>query len=359
MLTRRTFVFSNLHVLATLASGSWLVSCTDTDTAAPQPPGPPKSLREYASRMQAISFVGPTCRQQIQELNRFADSVLTGSLERLIQGRIAETDGGLPLTERIGLLIRADFASDRTVDIHGWRLSQTECELSALAASIEGLSEPVPPGIKALETGHFLDVANWGPRETEQGVPFNQQPDGHSGLWFKAENAPAATMVIFGDTRLPTQIYPDSFTSGIRGKFMEEVLSTPGEYPVKIYDKARQIVQPLGTFTVRKQIATSPDETEFDYGSCTVHSWGPRRGDHGERFNPQPNGESAFWIKTDCSFRDAEMLLDGQALKTTVHDGLITAVVANGEKLKKSDYALAVRFPGSGHVMPVGVFTIE
>ena len=261
--------------------------------------------------------------------------------------------------ERISLLIREDFATGRTADISGWRLSQTECELSALAASLAGLTEPVPAGKTTLETGHFLDVTDWGPRETQQGIPFNQQPDGHSGLWFKAENAPAGMMVIFGDTRLTAQIYPDSFTSGIRGNFMQKVLSAPGEYPVQIYDKARQMVQPLGTFTVRKQIAFSPGTDEFDYESCIIHDWGPRHASHGKRFNPQPTGESAFWVKTDCSFRDAELLLDGRALKTTVHDGLITAVIPDGEGLGKSGYELALRFPGSGHVIPVGIFTVD
>lgn len=359
MPTRRTFVFSNLHLLAALAGGGWLASCSDTETSAPRPLPPPESLREYASRMEAISFVGVKCKQRIQSEKSFEDPDLTLSLERLIEQRIATVAPGSPLVERISLLIREDFASDRTVEISGWRLSQTECELSALSASLAGLTEPVPVGRKTPETGHFLDVTDWGPRETRQGIPFNQQPDGHCGLWFKAKNAPAGTIVIFGNKHLPAQIYPDSFTSGIRGKFMQEVLSAPGDYPVQIYDKVRQVVQPLGTFSVRKPLVSSSDASEFDFASCKVRSWGPTHSDYGKRFNPQPNGASAFWVRTDCSFRDAEMLLDGQALETTVHDGLITAVVANGEGLSRSGHELALRFPGSGHVMPVGVFTIE
>ncbi len=47
-------------------------------------------------------------------------------------------------------------------------------------------------------------LAEWGPTSVDEGVPFNQQPDGSSAFWFRIENPPASVAVSLDGARIPS-----------------------------------------------------------------------------------------------------------------------------------------------------------
>ena len=175
----------------------------------------------------------------------------------------------------------------------------------------------------------------------------------------KALNPPASMVVVFDDVWQPTQIYSDSFTSGIRDDFMQSVLSRPGEYRVQIYDKTQQIFQQVGVFRVTKPRAAAALDEDFDIASCKIHAWGPDHTELGYNFNKQPSGHSAFWVKTNCAYQGSELVLGNQVLETTIHDGLLTAMVTNAEELSRGGHKLMLRFGGSGKAVEVGTFKVD
>lgn len=59
-----------------------------------------------------------------------------------------------------------------------------------------------------------------------------------------------------------------------------------------------------------------------------IVNFGPTPVDHGKSFNPQPNGDSAIWVRTENPVDPRDVLvLDGHPLQTTIIGNLLTAAV--------------------------------
>ncbi len=58
---------------------------------------------------------------------------------------------------------------------------------------------------------------------------------------------------------------------------------------------------------------------------CEITDWGPHSTIQGEAFNLQPDGSSAFWMRTAGAPSDARVLLGSISLKTTVTESTVTA----------------------------------
>ena len=94
---------------------------------------------------------------------------------------------------------------------------------------------------------------------------------------------------------------------------------------------------------------------------CEVEKWGPKRVYVGERFNEQPDGRSAFWFKTECAPQNLAVLMDGVAMETTQHAGIVTVALNADDLLQKpAKYNLefhdldmdGVKFIGQFSVLP-------
>jgi hypothetical protein len=313
-------------------------------------------LAEYAQNMKAISYIGPLCIAKAGFAEGDSPDVIQRTLMSSMEQRIAGEQGDAVLVEILDQLIRNDFAAGDIVEIEGWQLSSTECELAALAAAYQGYLAPVIPEGRQEQAGTVVEVSNWGPQSTQQGELFNVQADGHSGMWIKAAGAPASVVVLFNGESQGTQVYAEHITSGIRGEFMRKVVETPGVYPVELLDRSRMIRQKIGEFRVIAKTTPREPGSPVD---CTVQSWGPNRSIAGEPFNEQPGGASAFWVKTDCAFPGAELVLDGVPLKTTVRENLLTASVPAGHELEPGQYELIIRVAGNGAPVKAGVLQVD
>jgi hypothetical protein len=355
MLTRRKLIAHTVQSILALGSIQYVSGCSQDDDEQPQ--GSP--LHEYALGMVGISYIGAGCIEQNGFDSSTPDAELQLVLVERLQGLFATSGTQGSFQQKLDALIRKDFAGSRVIEVDGWQLSETECQLAALAASLQGHREAKPLEKIQPRTGQIVEVKDWGPKSTTQGDKFNEQPDGHSGLWFRAHGAPVSVVVVFAGKNQKTQVYPDLLTSGLRSQFMREVINAPGEYSVTLYDKTRRLIQPVGKFHVLEPGLPAPDMEDVDLDKCSVKDWGPNRAQAGKPFNPQPGGESSFWIKTNCALDGSTLILDGKHLDTTVGKNLLTALVPRGHQIEPGKYELGIKLGHSERILKAGVFRVE
>lgn len=205
--------------------------------------------------------------------------------------------------------VRRDFAEGQLCELDGWRLSLMECQLAGLR-HLALRADPANLALmqqqerarqqQGLTEGEIAPLANWGPRKTVQGQKFNEQLDGHSGLWFQFDNAPnRARIMIDGELAL-TRVSPTVVTSGLHGEMQERILATPGEYEIALVDPVKKIKQPVGKLVVEPDPRLTKGSNAADTEFCEVTEWGPRETRVGVAANPQPDGSLGLWVQTGC-----------------------------------------------------------
>lgn len=291
-----------------------------------------------------------------------ADSTVAGLEQQLIvRLRIADaqTVAAEDFEMRLLSAVQDDFRQQRLCTLTDWILSETECQAAALRHLLYGPSSSAD-GAPQWRDGVIVTVNNWGPRETQQGLPVNVQADGHSGLWFQADDAPDRLQLQIGEDVVPTVVSESVITSGLYGDLQDKVLGTPGEYAVVLLDPMRRVRQPLGHFVVLPR----PDYTTLEDGSqsrafCALEDWGPQDARVGEVPNEQPDGSAGIWIRIGCATAATQILFDGMALPTTVQPGLLTARLDPAYLTVARQAQLAVHDPDSDETLPVGVMAIS
>ncbi len=346
-----------MQCILALGGIPYLSGCSQDDDIVEQPQGSP--LLKYALGMDGISYIGAACIKIAGFDRSTPDEELQKILLESLQTLFAAAGIQGSFQQQLDGLIRKDFAADHVINVDGWMLSETECQVVALAASLQGHRESILPEKTPATIGQIVEVEDWGPKSTLQGDKFNEQPDGHSGLWVKAGGVPVSVVVVFADKNQTTQVYPDMLTSGIRGQFMHEVINTPGEYSVALYDKSKRLIQPIGQFQVVKPGMPAHNMNEADLDNCKIEEWGPNHARAGKPFNPQPGGESAFWVKTNCALDGSTLILDGVHFETVVRKNLITALIPRGHRMAPGSYALGIKLGFSERIMKAGYFRVE
>lgn len=93
---------------------------------------------------------------------------------------------------------------------------------------------------------------------------------------------------------------------------------------------------------------------------CQVELWGPQRTYVGEQFNAQPDGRSAFYVKTDCDAKDLEIRIDKQALWTSKYPGILTAALDADELVKETGrHIMELHEKSTGRSQELGVFRVK
>lgn len=283
-------------------------------------------------------------------------------LEQQLIDRLSIADpqiiGAEDFEARLLAAVKDDFRQQHLCTLTDWILSETECQAATLRHLLFGPSSD-DDGAQWSE-GLIVEVKSWGPQETQQDLPVNVQGDGHSGLWFQAEDAPDRLQLQIGEDIVPTVVSESVITSGLYGELQDKVLGTPGKYAVVLLDSMRRIRQPLGHFVV----LTRPDYTTLEDGSqstafCATEDWGPQEAHVGEVPNEQPDGSVGIWIRIGCATAATLILFDGVPLPTTVQPGLLTARLDPDYLAVAREAQLAVHDPGSGETLAVGVMSIS
>ena len=99
-----------------------------------------------------------------------------------------------------------------------------------------------------------LKLGNWGPQETPAGTPFNQQPNGKSGLWIEVTGLDlnAGAQVMFGDQPLDDVTVSDKL---VTAAIPPALLQAAGDRKVVVIENGSKRQLPVGTFKVTVKAA--------------------------------------------------------------------------------------------------------
>jgi hypothetical protein len=230
------------------------------------------------------------------------------------------------LKDALTRAIRADFSMGRVLIIDQWHLSQTEALLLASAIEAFGFKQDdaIEKNFANARQEDFVVIENWGPRETYQGVKFNEQPDGHCGIWIVAQDLPDGVEVYLNGVKNPSFSSEKGITTGIYRE-VDAFLQRVGTTEIVLYDAINHRKQTVGTFEVL------PPFTHHRYADGTTSKvfgeltgWGPDRVRVGEVFNQQPNGHAALWFKVNSTESQINIEFNNERFKATVRKDLIT-----------------------------------
>lgn len=321
-------------------------SALTTDVNSPEAE---QALNQLAASLAGITFTGPVCRQEFPEqgltrtlLDRLQDGG-EGNLQQALRRRIAK-----------------DQREGERLDVGGWQLARTECMLLAVGARAQALGEPRRAELPDLRFEPLTDIERWGPQETIEDEIFNPIGNGRGGFWIRINRpVPGSTRLVLGGVELATHFEQGLVTASLEPEYMDRVIANPGMYELLMVDTARNIAQRVGHLTVRPK----PPKAILDNGQpsevfCQIERWGPDHAPQGQAFNEQPNGEAAFWVRIGCAPKNAELVLDGQPLPTTVSSGIVTARVPHYASLTTGEHSVRIHDPDSGEVLTIGKLTI-
>ncbi len=106
---------------------------------------------------------------------------------------------------------------------------------------------------------------------------------------------------------------------------------------------------------------TRPDTQHLDpaTGFCPVDSWGPQEVFAGERFNLQPDGSSAFWMRTDCAPEHVMLEFDGQLIETSERLPILTAALnADRHLMQEGTWPVGLYDPQVRRHYPIGTLKV-
>ena len=138
------------------------------------------------------------------------------------------------------------------------QFTRTLAILGALAAlTLTGCNDNSAEQAKpqaAAKPAAELKLGNWGPQETPAGTPFNQQPNGKSGLWIEVTglDLTAGAQVVFGDQPLDDVTVSDKL---VTAAIPPALLQAAGDRKVVVIENGSKRQLPVGTFKVTVKAA--------------------------------------------------------------------------------------------------------
>ncbi|WP_154224227.1 hypothetical protein [Marinicella rhabdoformis] len=234
-----------------------------------------------------------------------------------------------PFIQIIKNKIQNDFRLKQITTFNNWQLSNTEALIIAAAIELRGI-ETTRESKKIFENAPFepfLSITAWGPQETYQGVKFNEQSDGHCGLWFVLDEIPEGLQLYINGKKSRLVYGEKGFTSGIY-EHVDEFINRVGDSEIIVYDEINHRKEHIGTFKVLPafELHQYPDGKKSKVFS-SVKKWGPQNIQAGEIFNPQPSGNAAFWFKVNSLSNHIQLKFQNQTFLTTVRKDIITSSI--------------------------------
>lgn len=292
------------------------------------------------------------------------------SLQRDILSDTTSLDG---LGERLRAKVHRELISGNTIAIDGWDFPVTELKLSLLAYVINGRvlsnkDKSRQGSLDELPLAQLGEVEDWGPDSTVTGVPFNEQPNGNSALWFKISGLQRGISyaVFFGSVQMKSTVHFEKglITADLYSDQARQQTANVGKVPVYLVDVSNYQKQQVGEFEVfggddlPKQLLPITKRLK-------ITAWGPRQGIQGLPFNPQPDGSAAFWLKYDGHLDSSDTVYLGDVAMNTTHHfkrKLITAAVS-ADDLNGFDFAgelpVSIRNKASSSKVLVGKFVFK
>jgi hypothetical protein len=322
--------------------------------------GPGARLIQFIASNKAFGPLGSAWLASLEYEPEMTD--LLRSLASRIDLDSADLDAA------IAQQVLREFAGGGICIIDGWQLSLTECQLGGLqtlaiaSGLIDGKGvqrQASAEGMQAYTVGEIAPLESWGPRHTLQGKKFNQQLDGHSGLWFKVLGAPAHVKIMIDGEIVKTSVSERTVSSGLFDEMQERILSTPGQYDIDLVDPIRKIRQPVGKFEVRADPSASKSADERTVAFCQIEKWGPRTTTAGVAANEQPDGSMGIWVRTPCLPDNTQLFFGEDLLPAKRRPFGLTASIPLAFLGAPGSVALTLYNPQTTEKLLIGQLVIE
>jgi hypothetical protein len=220
--------------------------------------------------------------------------------------------------EALTLAVRRDYLSGDVVEVEKYLLSETEALFVRYALENQGLVDVAyeAPAPEVVD-GHIASDVKFGPGFTVVGRVFNEQPDGHGGIWVQAKNTPAGTVITVNDRPIKTTRKPEALTGAVYGEDLKALIAKPAKHTIALFVPDTGIRQELGEIEIRpRPPAATMENGEPSTVFCEIDEWSVKSDDRGDR----------IVVKTLCGPRSSAIYLGEVALTTRVRPRTIEAI---------------------------------
>ena len=278
---------------------------------AQRPTTPRQLLITVAAQMQGVhgfytAYADPTPTQVFAAENRL--------LERLATAPDAFSSESALVTA-LQAAMHQEIIDGQTTPLNQILVSRTEADLILCALMYAPAMEESTAPAENLD--NFAVNPRFGPRKTVVGQVFNEQPDGHGGIWIATDKPlPAATKIEFSGEVLKSTWRSNVVTGAVYGALLQRVLSAEGEHEVALLNSDTGGRQVLGVMKIDKR--PPPAITENGQKSevfCQVDGVQ----------NRQADGKTVLSVKTQCAPRGTKILIGDRSIETTVNQSSLTA----------------------------------
>lgn len=305
-----------------------------------------EALREAAKAAVGVHQIGLT----VAGLDSFSGQ----SAEHTLLARLALEQGTEVQTSEIfaalGQTIKADYANHHTVQLNEYIFSNTEALFIAYALVQQGLAGITYTAPKSeLKEGIISAGAKFGPTYTVAGQIFNEQPDGHGGIWVLAKNSPPGTVIAINGHPIKTKWRTESLTGAVYDENLQELIARPAKHEVSLLVPATGLYQIIGQLIVRPR----PPAALLEDGTpstvfCEVKNWRML----------ESKGKEIVRVDTLCGPRTTSVYIGDTALTTRIFPNRIEAML-DRSVLPAGEHPVRLIDTLSGEAVALGSFKVN
>jgi hypothetical protein len=305
-----------------------------------------EALRLSADAAVGIHLLGLAIENQDQVSLPGSEQTLLSRLGLTQAQEVTSED----LVAALDAVIRQEYAVGVLAPAGDFRLSETERDFVVYALVRQGLqNQPYVPPEPELRDGIIAPEVKFGPAFTVVGKIFNEQPDGHGGIWVLAENTPPGTVITVNGVKIKTTQKRSSLTGAVYGEQLQGLIEKPGRHQIALLVPETGIRQVIGDLEVKPRPPAASLETgEPSTVFCEIEQWSVLQSNTGERLR----------VKTLCGPRSSALYIGDTALATRVKPASIEAEFTRS-LLPPGDYPLRLIDSLTGEAVSLGTIKLD
>lgn len=306
---------------------------------------PRQALRQLAVSAPGIHQIGlevDSSQQGELEAEALLLKQLFGSETRLVYA--------VELQVALSDAVKRDYLEGRLVNIQDYVFSETEARFVRYALQVQGLEGVayVPPKPE-IHDGIIASGVKFGPKSTVVGQIFNEQPDGHGGLWVAAENTPPGTQILLNGSKIKTRWQTTALTGAVYDERLQAMIAKPSKHEIALFVPETGVRQVVGEFEVKSR----PPAAVLESGGsssvfCEIEEWSIKDRGRGE----------TIVIETYCGPRSSTIYIGDVGLKTKVKRDTIEAAF-DRSLLSAGEQSVRLVDTLTGEAVGLGLFPVD
>jgi hypothetical protein len=210
-------------------------------------------------------------------------------------------------------------------------------------------SRPFVAAKPELRDGVIASEVKFGPGFTVVGRIFNEQPDGHGGIWVLAENTPPGTVITVNGETIKTTRKQTVLTGAVYDKQLQALIEKPARHEIALLVPESGIRQVIGELSVRpRPPAAVLEDGRASEMFCEIEKWSVVKWKNGEKLR----------VDTLCGPRSSVLYVGDTALNTKVKPASIEAEF-NRTLFSPGDYPVRLVDSFTGEAVGLGTITLD